>query len=443
MAAAVAVATAGTPVLIAVSAQAAVPAFGSQLGALVLSPTSGPTSISPTWTTANACPSGFQGSAVLAELNTDGSIASTISPVVASVTTPFGGTLLPGDTVGSVLSLSNVTDARTVEWVVECASGAGVTGNLTWVQATDVTLSVDGSSYTTSCTQTTMCLIPANGASSLTPTWATIAACPAAFLFSAALYTLNADGSLGTRISPLVSSVGVPFGGTLLGDVAQNMSGTGVTNGEPDEWAVVCFTGTGGTGATDINASVYVTLSADGSSYSTRSTLPQPTFPGTTAGTVSVAIAVPATGILTVTVAAGPVNLAVSGLTGTGILPTVTITDTRNSFPGWSVMGQESAFTSTTTPPTPISGDQLGWSPTAVNAPLPAGAILGGTVLPANPGLGTTAAVLALAHAGTGADPTGATNDQVSASLTLDIPVTATAGVYSGILTITYLSAQA
>jgi len=68
---------------------------------------------------------------------------------------------------------------------------------------------------------------------------------------------------------------------------------------------------------------------------------------------------------------------------------------------------------------------------------------LGATVAPASPGLGTTAAVLALAHAGFGADPSGATSWIASAALTLNIPVSTTAGAYTGSLAITYLTSQA
>ena len=109
-------------------------------------------------------------------------------------------------------------------------------------------------------------------------------------------------------------------------------------------------------------------------------------------------------------------------------------------------MGQESNFTSSATPSTPISGNQLGWVPAAAtgsNAFDGTHVVLGGTVAPASPGLGTTAAVLALAHAGFGADPSGATSWIANAALTLDIPPTTTAGAYTGNLTVTYLSAQA
>jgi hypothetical protein len=47
-----------------------------------------------------------------------------------------------------------------------------------------------------------------------------------------------------------------------------------------------------------------------------------------------------------------------------------------------------------------ISGNQLGWMPTDTS--LGAGVTLGGTATPASPGLGSTAAVLASAHAGSG-----------------------------------------
>jgi len=51
--------------------------------------------------------------------------------------------------------------------------------------------------------------------------------------------------------------------------------------------------------------------------------------------------------------------------------------------------------------------------------------------------------VLALAHAGFGADPSGATSWIASAALTLNIPVSTTAGAYTGSLAITYLTSQA
>jgi hypothetical protein len=104
---------------------------------------------------------------------------------------------------------------------------------------------------------------------------------------------------------------------------------------------------------------------------------------------------VPQGGAFTLTVAPGTVNLTVSGATATGTLEDVTVTDTRNYYPGWSVSGQTSSFDgSGTAAGSTFSGNQLGWVPTAVGS-LEDGASLGGTAAPVSPGLGTTAATLA------------------------------------------------
>jgi hypothetical protein len=57
-------------------------------------------------------------------------------------------------------------------------------------------------------------------------------------------------------------------------------------------------------------------------------------------------------------------------------------------------------------------------------------------VAPVAPGLGTTAAVLALAHAGSGFG-----TSTLGADLTLAIPVTARAGDYAGALTVSAVTA--
>jgi hypothetical protein len=67
---------------------------------------------------------------------------------------------------------------------------------------------------------------------------------------------------------------------------------------------------------------------------------------------------------------------------------------------------------------------------------LSAGAVLGGTVDPGSPGLGTTAAVLASAHAGNGVGTC-----VLGANLTLAIPVMAVAGDYTSSLTVTAVTA--
>ncbi len=152
---------------------------------------------------------------------------------------------------------------------------------------------------------------------------------------------------------------------------------------------------------------------------------------GNTVGSEPVIVSVPTTGSFTLTVATGTVTLTVSGTTATGVLNPVTVADTRNTFSGWSVSGQESDFTgSGTAVGYTIPGNQFGWVPTDTS--LGTGVILGGTVAPGSPGLGTAPAVLALAHA-----PNGTGTSVLAANLTLNIPATAAEGPYVGSLTIT------
>jgi hypothetical protein len=129
------------------------------------------------------------------------------------------------------------------------------------------------------------------------------------------------------------------------------------------------------------------------------------------------------------------VSLAVSGNDATGTLTPVAVSDTRNTYPGWSVSGQASSFTgSATAAGASIPGDQLGWTPT--DTTVASGVTLGGVVTPAAPGLGTTAAVLAQAHAGTGF---GTSN--LGASLQLLLPAGTPAGPYTGALTVSAVTA--
>ena len=152
----------------------------------------------------------------------------------------------------------------------------------------------------------------------------------------------------------------------------------------------------------------------------------------TAAGSEPLTIAIPQEGAFTLTVAPGTVNLTVSGANATGVLQNVTVTDTRNYYPGWSVSGQESNFAgSGTAAGYTISGNQLGWTPTVVGS-LQGSASLGGTVAPVSPGLGTTPATLASVPQGCGFG-----TNVLSANLTLAIPSTAAAGPYIGTMTIT------
>jgi hypothetical protein len=156
--------------------------------------------------------------------------------------------------------------------------------------------------------------------------------------------------------------------------------------------------------------------------------------PANVAGIETISVTVPRTGAFTVTIQPGPVQLTPSGATATGRLPRVTVTDTRNWRPGWSLSGQASRFTYSRTGRS-VSGNQLGWVPTVVGS-LHDGAKLGRKVNPARPGIGSAPATLAFAPAGCGSG-----TNIFSANLTLEIP-RAVGGRYTGTVTITYVESQ-
>jgi hypothetical protein len=136
--------TAGAGLLTAGSALAS---NGSQPGKLVLAPASGASSLTPTWSTKDGCPAGFQGSAQLSEFNTNGTYASAISSVVQSPVAAFHGTLL-GD-IRALLGVTNIKKGGTIEFAIGCYSGVATSGKVKYVQSTFVTLSSSGSSYST------------------------------------------------------------------------------------------------------------------------------------------------------------------------------------------------------------------------------------------------------------------------------------------------------
>jgi len=216
-------------------------------------------------------------------------------------------------------------------------------------------------------------------------------------------------------------------GGTAIGaPVAVNASGVATT------------TTTFAAGGTEALSAVFTPTSATYASstgtFSLTVNVPVNT------GTEPIAVTVPATGAFTLTVATGTVTLTSNstGTSATGALNPVTVSDTRNTFPGWSVSGQESDFAgSGTAAGHTISGNQLGWVPTDTS--LATGATLGGTVTPAAPGLGTTAAVLAQAHAATPGSGSG--TSVLGANLTLLIPAGTFAGPYAGVMTVTAVTA--
>lgn len=124
-------------------------------------------------------------------------------------------------------------------------------------------------------TATEVILKPTHGASTVKPTWSVTKACPPGYQGSGVLYTLNSDGSIGSIMSPVVPHVTSPFGGTVLVNVEKTFAlGTDIKPGGTSRWIVGCDSGIGATGKEKLTQSVYVTLSADGKSYTSSFTPP-------------------------------------------------------------------------------------------------------------------------------------------------------------------------
>jgi hypothetical protein len=406
------------------SAGSALAANGSQPGNLTLSPGSGAVTLQPTWSTSTACPAGNQGSAVVEEFNTDGSAATRVSQVVNSPTAPITNATLLGS-VGALLGSSNVGNGGTVEWAVGCYSQIAGTGTVVYVQSTFVTLDSAGANFSTgatgpvvTATATTLTASPNPVAVGATATLtASVTAGPA---FPAGTVQFEAGGSnIGTPVAVNTGGVSAPASTTTTFAAAGSQALTAV-----------------------FVPAVPATFAGSSGSFSLAvgSLLAGGTNP------VPVTVAVPATGSLSVTVATGSVTLTPASPattpdeTAAGSLNQVTVADSRNTFPGWSVSGQESVFTGPGTSTIPAAS--LGWTPSFFS-PAVGGAVIGGVVAPAGantgssgPGLGT-AATLASAAAGCGFG-----TNVLTAALLLDIPSPTPPGSYAGTLTITYIESQ-
>ena len=422
---------AGAAVMTAGSALAA---NGSQPGNLTLSNMGpAPLTTQPTWSTTTGCPTNFQGSAVIEEFNTNGTAASRVSNVVAAPAAPITNATLQG-TIGALLGASNITPGGTVEWAVACYSGVGGTGNFQYVQSTFITEDAAGANYTASGTP------PAGPANTTT----TLTASPNPAALNGTV-TLTANVTSGT----LFPAGTVQFENCPTPTTCTNINAAAPVNTGGVSAAATTTTSFGTAG--NVNLAAVFTPTTPASFNGSTGTFAESVGSTLAGGTnpVTVNVTVPSTGALSVTVATGSVTLTPASPattpddTATGTLNTVTISDTRNTTPGWSVAGQESVFTGPGTPAATIPANSLGWTPAFVGSAV-GGAVIGAAVAPSGantgstgPGLGT-AATLALAHAGTGIG-----TNNVNAGLLLDIPSTTPPGAYTGTMTITFVSAQA
>jgi hypothetical protein len=116
---------------------------------VTMSPASGSTNSTPTWSTTAACPSGFQGSGILRAINKAGTTYS-VSGATNDVTAPFHGTLLGN--IAEIQDFGDIPNGGTQEFVIICFSGDSLTGSPHQQMSMFITYSSDGSTYSTSAT---------------------------------------------------------------------------------------------------------------------------------------------------------------------------------------------------------------------------------------------------------------------------------------------------
>lgn len=116
-------------------------------------------------------------------------------------------------------------------------------------------------------------MIPASGSTNSTPTWSTTTACPSGFQGSGIFRAINSAGNT-YSISGATNDVTAPFRGTLLGNIAEIQDFGDIPNGGTQELVVICFSGDSLTGSPHEQMSMFITYSADGSTYTTSATRP-------------------------------------------------------------------------------------------------------------------------------------------------------------------------
>ncbi|HEX6453607.1 MAG TPA: Ig-like domain repeat protein [Trebonia sp.] len=388
-------------------------AIGNGPGQLSLTPATGATTGQAiTYATTTACPAGNNGSGVVRIVDPGTGQTDNLSVVNNSVTAPFSGSLNTDAFSGEEAVFPDLAGS-TFEVVVACFPGASAVGPAVYVQDTFVTLDSTGSTYTETN----------SGPATNTTTTLTANPNPA---------TDGQSVVLTATVAPATAAGTVQFsvGGTAIGSPVTVANGVATTSYVPN----------GFTSAGTVNVTAAFT---GGTGFNgSQGTLSLPVNPApANSGQIPLGVSIPATGSFKLTVdTADTVNLAVDSGVTSATAPTtaIVVTDTRNTFPGWSVSGQGNPWTgSGTAAGSTIPADQLGWAPTGVT-PLAQGVTLGSPVTAGtNPGLGDGAQVLASVHAGTG---NGIGTTTLGANLTLAIPTAQAAGAYSSGLNITGVS---
>jgi hypothetical protein len=397
--------------------------LGNGKGLVTASPATGPTNGNVTWNSP-ACPTGSASAELLLVDQLQPTTSEQlVAPIANSVAAPFTFTssTASGNAINTaILALADDPAGGTAEVVVECFTQASGGGTGTYTDDDFLQFTSDDSTYTQ---------VPNPGVSSGPPVSVnlTLTANPSTAT-SGQTVTLTATASAANA----TGTVQFENNGTNIGAAAPLSGGTVSTATTP-------FTAPTVTAAT--TATLTAVYSPTGNfTAGTAGSLSLPVNPApANSGTIPLAVSVPQSGSFTLTVdTTDVVTLTATGLTASGTTTPITVADTRNSYPGWSVSGQDSAWTGTgTAAGGTFSGNQLGWQPT--DTALAPAVTLGSTVAPVSPGLGTNAATLASVHAGLG---NGYGTSTLGATLALDIPPTAPAGPYTSGLTISAVTSN-
>ncbi len=373
------------------------------------------TNSTPTWNSP-ACPGTNNGSAKLLVVDPVQPTASTLllASINNSVTSTFTFTSPAADELSNVLpNLFDNVNGDTVEVVVECYASASGTGAAAFENDAFLAISSDGSTF--------QLVAPPAGP----PTSVTVA-----LTASPNPATSGQSVTLTATVAPSNATGAIQFenNGTNINGPATISGGVATTS--------TTFNGVT-TATTETLTAVYTATGNFAATSPGSLSLPVNPAPANS-GTIPLAVSVPQSGSFSLTVdSTDVVTLTATGLNATGTTTPITVSDTRNSYPGWSVSGQDGAWTGTgTAVGGTFTGSQLGWTPT--DTALAPGTTLGSPVTPVTPGLGT-AAILASAPHGLG---NGYGTSTLGASLSLVIPATAPAGPYTSGLTISAVTSN-
>jgi hypothetical protein len=425
--------------------------YGTGTG-LTISPATGNASTVETYSSA-ACPAGFQGSAIIEAIDPATPAGQTKSNIVVDqmaqpstqVSQTFTGTFtnpLTNEESGNI----TLVDGQQFEIGVYCFTAGNATGPGEWASGTFATLSNSGQNYVADQTVT----------AAPTAVNLTLTASPnPAVSGSSVTLTAHADAANATGTVSFENN-----GSTVIG--------TGQLSGGTTSTASFTFTPPTVTSPTTLNLSAVLTTPGTGFTAGNPGTLPltenpAPAHPTSLTGSIPLAVTVPLSGTFTLTVPTTWVVLTVNGAGTVATAPTgpIVVTDTYNSYPGWSVTGEATPWHGVTNPSSEnpagypaasdipldhgsqsIPADQLGWQPTSTGT-LPSGVtvspnlITPGTAAPN--GLGDAFQALATGAPGVGSF-TGAGGVTLGANLTLDIPSGQEEGPYAAFLNIDAMS---